>query len=332
MIDSRSIAVVVPAYQEELLIRKTLSTMPTFVDAIIVVNDGSTDGTRQVIEEIAINDSRILLLNHDENKGLGKSLIDGYLKSRELGFDVTAIMAGDAQMAPNDLVRVISPIVKGKADYVKGNRLFYPGVAERMPKYRFIGNAVLTFLTKFATGYWQVVDPQCGYTAISKEALRAIPIERMIQGYGYNADILNMLNMQNMRVADVLVEPVYGEEQSKIKLRKYIPTVSWLLIRLFFRRLTQKYMLRDFNPLCLSYLVSFFFLFIFSLPLGLRILYLYFFIADEFPQTTMLCFIFTSIAGIQTLLSAIQYDMLDNKDLFVHYGFYEGSLSRFEEK
>ena len=321
MIDAKSIAVVVPAYQEERLISKTLSTMPEFVDSIIVVNDGSTDRTKGKIEECASIDPRIILLNHEKNRGLGQSLIDGYLKALEMSLDVIAVMAGDAQMAPGDLIKVVSPIVEGKVDYVKGNRLFYPGVAAKMPKHRLIGNAILTFLTKFATGYWQVVDPQCGYTAISKEALAAIPIETMIQGYGYNAHILNMLNLQNMRVADVLVEPIYGEEKSAIKLKSYIPKVSKLLIRLFFRRLTNKYMLRDFNPLCLSYLLGLFFLLILSLPLAIRIIYMYFFKSGGFPQTTMLCFIFTSIAGLQTLLSAIQYDMLDNKDLFVHTSF-----------
>jgi hypothetical protein len=196
-----------------------------------------------------------------------------------------------------------------------------------MPRYRLVGNAILTFLTKFATGYWQVVDPQCGYTAISKEALSVIPIKDMVRGYGYNADVLNMLNVQNFRVADVLVEPIYGEEQSKIKLRKYIPSVSWLLIRLFFRRLVKKYFLKDFNPLCLSYMVSLFLLFPIALPLAARILYVYFFSEGSFPQTTMLCFMFASIAGIQILLSAIQYDMLDNKELFIHERFLDKKFS-----
>ena len=312
MVENHTIAVVVPAYNEELLIGKTVSTMPAFVDAIIVVNDGSKDRTRAVLLEYQAKDPRLTIIDHPRNKGLGQSLIDGYVHAREQGYDITAVMAGDAQMSPDDLGAVLAPIVAGNADYAKGNRLLVADVAEHMPAYRLVGNAVLTILTKFATGYWQVIDPQCGYTAISKRALAAIPIERMIKGYGYNADILNMLNIRDFFVADVEVKPVYGMEQSKIKLRTYIPTVSWLLVRLFFRRLVQKYMVRNFNPLCLSYLCGAMLLLFGSLPLGIRLIYLYA-TSREFPQTTMLCLIFVTIAGLQILLAAIQNDMDDNR-------------------
>src|SRR5690606_13739007 len=144
------------------------------------------------------------------------------------------------------------------ADYAKGNRLLRDEVVERMPRHRLIGNAVLSLLTKFATGYWKSMDPQCGYTAISGEALARIPIESMIKGYGYNVHILNMLNLANQRVAEVEVEPVYRDEVSYIKLRRYIPSVSVLLIRLFWFRLTRRYIVRDFHPLALMYMFSIF--------------------------------------------------------------------------
>lgn len=316
MYKGKTIGVVVPAYNEELLIRKTISTIPEYVDLIIVVNDGSVDRTKEIIREYGMSDSRIVLIDHVVNKGLGQSLVDGYLKAREMELDVTAVMAGDAQMNPDDLLDVISPIIEGGADYVKGNRLFVSDVAEHMPMHRLIGNAGLTFLTKFATGYWHVVDPQCGYTAISRHALAIIPIDRMIKGYGYNADILNMLNIHNLAVADVEVEPVYGDEQSKIKLHKYIPAVSALLIKLFFRRLIKKYLMRDFNPLCLSYIAGIFLFVFLASPLFFRLIYLYF-VEGMFPQTTMLCLMFSSIASLQILLSAVQYDMEDNRPLCV---------------
>jgi glycosyltransferase involved in cell wall biosynthesis len=309
--------VVVPAYNEERLIAKTLTTMPAGVDAVIVVNDGSTDHTSEVIASLAAKDPRIDVITHEANRGLGQSLIDGYVRSRTRRYDVTVVMAGDAQMSPDDLPAVLRPVVEGRADYAKGNRLLVSDVAEHMPFHRLVGNAGLTFLTKFATGYWHVIDPQCGYTAISRRALAAIPIERMTQGYGYNADILNMLNVRNFRVADVEVQPVYGEERSKIKLRKYIPKVSALLVRLFFRRLIHKYLIRNFNPLSLSYIFGLFLLFFVSLPLGGRLLYMYY-ATEQFPHTTMLSLMFVTIAGIQILLSAIHYDMEDNRHLCVH--------------
>lgn len=313
MLNSKSIGVVVPAYNEGKLINKVMDTMPDFIDYMIIVNDGSKDETKSQIEEKALCDSRIVLLNHETNKGLGQTLIDGYLRTVEMEIDVVAVMAGDAQMDPDDLENVVMPIVNGEADYVKGSRLLVNGVKEKMPKYRFIGNNILTLLTKFATGYWHVIDPQCGYTAISHEALSEIPIDEMIKGYGYNAHILYMLNMSNFTVKDVKVKPVYGEEKSKIKLGRYIRRVSILLCRLFFSRIFKKYMLIDFNPAAMFYLLAFL-----CLPLavifGIRMLVI--FIATLLmPNTTLILFVFTSLMGIQSLFFAMWMDMEDNRRL-----------------
>ncbi|MNK22779.1 Undecaprenyl-phosphate mannosyltransferase [compost metagenome] len=318
MVENKFISVVIPAYNEGKLITKTLETMPSFVDKIIVVNDGSKDNTLDLIKACQNKDPRIEILNHDVNKGLGQTLIDGYLHSRKIQSDVTAIMAGDAQMAPEDLINVVTPIAEGKVHYVKGNRFFMDDVVEKMPFYRLVGNAGLTILTKFATGYWHIIDPQCGYTAISKDALAAIPIQRMTKKYGYNADILNMLNIRNFVVADVDVKPVYGEEVSKIQLHKYIPKISMLLIRLFLRRLLQKYLIRNFNPLCISYLLSMFLFFFGVLPFGIRTIYIYF-STGLFPQTSFLTLMFVTLAAVQMFLFAIQYDMEDNRVLSAHF-------------
>ena len=313
MISEKKIGVVVPAYNEGKLITKTLTTMPKFVDHMIVVNDGSKDDTRERILECRDKDSRILLYDHEVNKGLGQSLIDGYLKAAEMEIDVIAIMAGDAQMDPDDLEDVVTPVVNGETDYVKGCRLLEYDVKEKMPGYRLFGNNVLTLLTKFATGYWHIVDPQCGYTAISLEALKHIPIETMIKGYGYNAHILYMLNMQNYRVLDKKVKPVYGEEVSKIKLGKYIWNVSRLLLKLFFSRIGKKYLLMDFNPLALFYILA-----MICFPLALfffiRMIVIY---ASQLimPSTTLTLLVFTSLMGMQSLFFAMWMDMEDNKRL-----------------
>lgn len=314
MLREQTIGVVVPAYNEELLIRKTLTTMPTFVDRIVVVNDGSRDRTLEIIRELAAGDPRIDVVHHEKNKGLGQSLIDGYLRARELGLDVVAVMAGDAQMAPADLEAVCEPILRREADYVKGNRLLHPEVVRRMPFYRFIGNSGLTLLTKFATGYWHVMDPQCGYTAISKRALARIPIQEMIKGYGYNAHILFMLNMDNFRVADVEVEPVYGDEKSKIKLRTYIPRVSRLLTGLFFQRLLRKHLVRDFHPMVLFYFLSFVLLLLVDVPLLVRFFRLYS-EYGEAPQTTLIILSFTGLMAFFSLFFGMWMDMEDNRRL-----------------
>ena len=318
MHNNKIVAVIVPAYNEGKLISKTLTTMPDFVDHVVVVEDGGTDDTYDQIIGLAKNEPRIHVIKHEKNQGLGQTLIDGYLYCREKKYDIVAIMAGDAQMDPDDLDNVVSPISKDIVHYVKGNRFFMDQVIDSMPTYRLIGNAGLTILTKFATGYWHIIDPQCGYTAISKEALRVIPIQKMTRRYGYNADILNMLNIRNFRVADVDVKPIYGDETSKIKLHTYIPKISCLLVRLFFRRLVMKYLMRNFNPLSISYFLSFFMFFLGALPFAIRILYMYA-TTSEFPRTSFLCFIFFMISSIQLFLFAVQFDMEDNRSLMFHY-------------
>ena len=316
MFAEKTVGIVVPAYNEELLISKTLSTMPSYVDTIIVVNDGSRDKTLQIVKEHQLKDPRIVIVDHEVNKGLGQSLIDGYLKARELEIDVVSVMAGDAQMSPTDLPKVLEPVAKGEAEYAKGNRLLHDKVIERMPTHRFFGNAGLTLLTKFATGYWHSMDPQCGYTAISRKALARIPIEKMIKGYGYNAHILYMLNVNNFTVKDVEIEPIYGDEKSKIKLSSYIPTVSRLLVTLFFKRILRKYALRDFHPLILFYVLAIAMGVGLCVPLTIRFIYMYAKFGNV-PQTTLIILSFLSTNAFFSVLFAIWMDMEDNKRLWV---------------
>jgi glycosyltransferase involved in cell wall biosynthesis len=301
------IGIVVPAYNEETLILDTLGSMPSYVDSVFVVNDASTDGTRALIEKQRQTDPRIVLIDHERNKGLGQTLIDGYLASAGSDVDITAVMAGDNQMHPDDLAALLDRIIDHGFDYVKGNRLLHENI-DFMPKYRFFGNAMLTILTKFATGYYSLMDPQCGYTAIKNTALRGIPIGRMTKGYGYNADILAMLNIRGYSVSDAEVRPVYGREKSKIKLWKYVPKTSWLLIRLFFRRLWQRYVVRDFHPLVLFYLFAFFNTVFLIIPLIVRFFYMYR-LEGVAPRTTMILLVFLLITTFQSILFAIWMDM-----------------------
>lgn len=313
MFKGHRIGVVVPAYNEKILILETLQGIPAFVDRIFVVEDGSNDGTAEIIQQQQRVDPRIELIRHATNQGLGQSLIDGYLASRASDVDVTAIMAGDNQMDPIDLPPLISRITEEGYDYVKGNRLLHSGIGA-MPTYRFVGNAILTILTKFATGYYRLMDPQCGYTAIRNTALKRIPIETMTRGYGYNADILCMLNIQRFRVTDTEVRPVYGRERSKIKLWKYVPKTSWLLIKLFFRRLWKRYVVLDFHPLVLFYLFAAFNLLFLVLPFSIRLIYLWL-KYQEFAKTTMTILVFSALMAFQSALFAVWMDMdYNNKE------------------
>lgn len=311
MYKGKKIGVVVPAYNEELLIAETLAGMPDFIDRIFVINDNSGDRTREILENLAAQDPRLTLIHHSKNQGLGQSLIDGYLASLKSDIEITAVMAGDNQMHPDDLPALLDPLIEKNYAYAKGNRLLHENI-HSMPTHRFIGNSVLTILTKFATGYYFLMDPQCGYTAITNRALAKIPIEKMTKGYGYNADILNMLNIKGLKVTDVEVRPVYDREKSKIKLWKYIPVTSLLLVGLFFRRLWQRYVVLDFHPLILFYVFSFLTWFFLVLPFGYFFLKFYL-TTDEFPDATMIVLIFSFLMSFQSSLFAIWMDMDYNK-------------------
>ncbi len=312
MYKEHRIGVVVPAYNEEKLISETLQGIPSIVDHIFVVNDGSTDRTHEKILACQSRDPRIMVIKHEKNEGLGKSVADGYLASLETDVDITVIMDGDNQMHPADLPALLDKIIVGGYDYAKGNRLLHQDIVS-MPRYRFFGNALLTILTKFATGYYSLMDPQCAYNAIRNSVLRTLPIRNMTRGYGYNAEILCMLNIQGYRVANVKVRPVYDKEVSKIKLWKYIPKTSLILFKLFIRRLWQRYFILDFHPLVLFYcFAAFTFLFV-IIPLIIRFFHLYM-IYGEAPQTTLTILSFSIISTLQSILFAIWMDMDYNRE------------------
>jgi glycosyltransferase involved in cell wall biosynthesis len=314
MYKNYKICVIVPAFNEEALIIETLNGIPEYVDKICVINDASTDNTFALLKNQKQKDCRIEIINHIKNEGLGKSLIDGYKLSKiNDEINITAVMASDNQMHPDDLVNLLDKIIDEEYDYIKGNRLLHIKILS-MPKHRFIGNSILTILTKFATGYYSLMDPQCGYTAIRNSVLKKIPIEKMTKGYGYNADILCMLNIQRFKVSDVEVQPIYDKEKSKIKLWKYIPKTSGILINLFFRRLWQRYIVLDFHPLVLFYLFALFNMIFIILPLTIRFFVLYF-KTDEAPKTTLVILVFSILMTFQSILFAIWMDMDYNKKI-----------------
>jgi hypothetical protein len=161
-------------------------------------------------------------------------------------------MGGDGQMDPAHLDRVLDPVVEERADYAKANRLVERDLGG-MPRFRLVGNAILTALTKIATGYWGVGDPQNGYTAISRRALEAVEVEEMYEFYGYCNDLLAKLNVHGMRVADVPAPGRYRDEESHIDYTTYVPKVSAMLLHNFLWRLTERYVVRGFHPLAACY-------------------------------------------------------------------------------
>ena len=252
MLDGKRVAVVVPAFDEERLVGETLRGIPEFVDRVFVVDDASRDGTAAAVE--AVDDPRVDLSRHDRNSGVGAAIATGYRRALEEAIDVTCVMAADNQMDPAELEALVEPVARGELEYAKANRLVSGEAWKVIPRTRYLGNAVLSLLTKIASGYWHVADSQAGYTALSLDALRRLDLDRLYPRYGFPNDMLVHLNVQNARVRDVPSRPIYDVgEQSGIKLRSVVPRISWLLFKAFWWRMGQKYVIRDFHPLVFFY-------------------------------------------------------------------------------
>jgi len=223
-------------------------------------------------------------------------------------------MAGDNQMDPADLETLVRPVVRGEVDYAKANRLFTGEAWRVIPRTRYIGNAILSLLTKVASGYWHVADSQSGYTAISAPMLAQLDLDRVYRGYGFPNDMLVHLNVWNARVRDVPSRPIYGVgEQSGIRIRRVVPRISWLLLKGFLWRLREKYVIRDFHPLVFFYVLGFVMTFA-GLVLGivetaLRI------DGRAVSVGTVVLVALLLIAGSQFTLFAMWFDMESNKEL-----------------
>jgi glycosyltransferase involved in cell wall biosynthesis len=364
MLYDKTVAVVVPTFNEEKQIGQVLETMPGFVDRIIVINDCSKDNTAaivldyiskfQSVRQITKNNlidphdnkynrvehllqekqraeteyfipseiananpetDRVILINNLKNGGVGTAIARGYKWCLDNRIDCTAVMAGDGQMDPAELESICLPVINEEIDYVKGNRLIHGGARLIIPKTRYFGNAILSILTKIASGYWHVSDTQTGYTAISLSALSAIKLHDIYKSYGMPNDMLVKLNIAFCSLKEVKIKPVYNiGESSKMKVTRVIPRISWLLFKSFFKRLWIKYLFRDFHPLFLLYHFSFI-LGLCSLPYAVKIIS-FVFAGKSVSAATMLAFFFLFTSSFQSLLFAMWMDIQDNERLY----------------
>lgn len=315
MYEGSRIGVVVPCHNEQRLLPQVLETMPEFVDRVIVVDDASSDQTGEVGESWQSEyPDRIRYIRHERNQGVGGAIATGYKASLEEDMDVVAVMAGDGQMAPEDLPAIVAPVVRGECDYSKGNRLFSGVAWEMIPRIRYLGNAILSLLTKIASGYWHIADSQSGYTAINRAVLGRINWDNMYKRYGQPNDLLVRLNIYNFRVNDVPIQPVYGiGEQSGLRPIKSIPGLSWLLCRLFVYRMLHKYIVRDFHPLVFFYAFGGLFTAVGGV-FGFYLIAMRLF-SGPVAATSALFAAMLMIMGIQFVLFAMWFDMEYNKDL-----------------
>ncbi len=312
MLEGKTLAVVVPAHNEEALIDATLNGIPGFVDRIVVVDDASTDAT--VERARGVDDPRIEVVVHDHNRGVGAAIVTGYKRALAERIDAVAVMAGDNQMDPDELEHLAVPVVRDELDYAKANRLFTGSAWKLIPRSRYLGNAVLSLLTKVASGYWHIADSQAGYTVVSGGMLRLLDLDRIYTQYGFPNDMLVHLNVWNARVRDFPSRPIYGVgERSGIRIRRVVPRISWLLWKGFFWRMREKYVIRDFHPLVFFYFLGFV-MTTAGLLLGAfeTVLRLY---GNHITPATIVLVALLLISGSQFTLFAMWFDMESNKDL-----------------
>jgi glycosyltransferase involved in cell wall biosynthesis len=246
MYKNKSIGVIVPALNEERFISIVVTGVPKYTDRIYVIDDGSTDATYEIASELAEgNPKRIRVIKHEQNLGVGKSVVTGYKSCLSDNLDIAIVMAGDNQMNPDNIPKLLDPIVEGKADFSSGDRLSYTEHARGMSPWRQLGNRILKWLTRIAAWNFDISDPQNGYNAITSKMLMRLDLDRIYPRYGYLNDMLVKLTVAGARIAYVPMPCVYGSEISKIRYWHYIPSLLWLLLKAFLWRIKAQLLRRD---------------------------------------------------------------------------------------
>lgn len=313
----KTIGVVIPCYNESTQIGGVLSALPSFIDHVVVVDDHSTDNTVEVVQRLVgpvQGGGEIHLVQRATNGGPGAAVAVGFARCLELGVEVVAVVDGDGQMSPEDLPKLIDPVASGQADYAKANRLVFKESWQIIPRHRYLGNALLSMLTKIASGYWRVADAQTGFIALSAEAIAGLDLDKLYGGYGYPNDLLVRLNVQDCRVMEVPSRPIYHVgEQSKMRMMRVIPTISWLISRRFCWRMWHKYVIRDFHPLVLFYSAAAI-LSLFGLILFVRMMVVWVFY-NHIPPINAMMWVFCQITALQLALFAMWFDMEANRHL-----------------
>ena len=303
------IHVVIPAYNVADRIGAVVKAVPDFVDSISLVDDGSRDGTADVA--LAVADPRLRIFRHAGNQGVGAAMVTGFRDALVDGDAIVVKMDGDGQMDPAMLSRLLDPIIDGRCGYAKGNRFLFARELAVMPRHRLIGNFTLTFLTKLASGYWHVFDPQNGYVAIATSALRLLDFERLSRRWFFENDMLINLNVFNVPVADVPMPSRYGDERSSMSIGRVLVSFPFHLFRGYWSRFYRKYVLRDFSPIALFMLAGLP-LVAFGVLLG-GYTWLQSWRLNRFASTgTVMLSVLPFIVGFQLMLQALVLEIRDS--------------------
>ncbi len=299
-------AVVIPAYRVSNAIADVIRSIPEWIDHIIIVDDACPESSGKVAE--TTRRVNISVLYHRENQGVGGAVITGYRKALELGCDIVIKMDGDGQMDPAYIEALIDPLKNDRADYTKGNRFHDFRALKSMPKLRLFGNSALSFLIKFSSGYWNIMDPTNGYTAIHKRALERLNLEKVSKRFFFESDMLINLNIINAVVRDIAIPARYGDEKSSLRPEKVIFQFPPRILKGLMRRVFFKYFVYDFN-MASVYILLGLPTFLFGLSLGI-IEWIRSIITGE-PRSagTIMLVALPIIVSFQMLLQAIQIDI-----------------------
>src|SRR2546427_2896311 len=301
------VCVMIPCYNVAPHVADVFSAMPDYVDRVIVVDDGSRDETVKAVE--AATDKRIELMRHEKNRGVGAAMRTGLVRGAQAGADLLVKVDGDGQMDLADLAMLLDALIdEPRYGYAKGNRLVDQKALTQMPRLRFIGNFALTFLTKLASGYWYVVDPQNGYLAIRRAVWERLDPARISDGYFFENDMLVGLNILDVPVKDVPISARYRDERSHLRGRRVLFPFFFLLIRPTFYRVYMKYMLRDFSPIAL-FLLSGIPLFLWGVVFGAYQWWSHAQLGIATPTGTVIVAVVPLILGFRLLLHALVLDI-----------------------
>lgn len=304
----RNIAVVIPCYRVAAEIGALISHLPRFIKHIIVVDDASPDDTAAIVMAAAKKDRRIILIRHAHNQGVGGAMLTGFGKALELQTGIVVKIDGDGQMDPAQLPNLLLPIIQGHADYTKGNRFRNFQALQKMPVIRRTGNMGLGFLTKAATGYWNLFDPTNGYIAIHGRVLAQLPLERIERGYFFETSMLANLYLLGAVVKDVPMPARYGNEVSNLSVRRSLFEFPVKLLKTFLRRLVLKNLIYDFSMASIYVLVSLPLL-VFGFCFGITKWLQYSALKLPAPTGTVMLPTLSVILGIQFLVAAIEIDL-----------------------
>jgi dolichol-phosphate mannosyltransferase len=300
------ISVVIPAFKVKAHLLAVIESIGAEVNNIIVIDDACPERSGEFVKA-NVTDSRVEVIFHERNLGVGGAVKTGYKRALELNSDVIVKIDGDGQMDTSRISDLVLPILEGLADYSKGNRFFDVEAVRAMPKIRIFGNLGLSFLTKLSSGYWRIFDPANGFTSINREKLRLIPLDKVDDGYFFESDMLFRLNLLDANVMDVQMPAIYDNEKSNLKISRVLFEFPLKHLRNFVKRIAYTYYLRDFSlasiELPLGILLGGF-----GLILG-TIAWTKGIVTSTPTQTGTLILISMSVlAGLQLVLAFLSYD------------------------